>query len=86
MLAGEPANKSGKSTFAYDLIHFGLFGKTRSGKARTQAEMFNNYRPDEREVVVELGITINGEKYIIRRTLTKPDPKKKTKAQLAKEA
>lgn len=80
LLAGEPANKSGKSTFAYDLIHFGLFGKTRSGKARTQAEMFNNYRPDEREVVVELGITINGEKYIIRRTLTKPDPKKKTKA------
>ena len=79
LLRGEPANKSGKSTFAYDLIHFALFGKTRSGKADTKAEMFNNYRPDEREVVVELGISIDGENYVIKRTLTKPDPKKKTK-------
>lgn len=79
LLRGEPANKSGKSTFAYDLIHFALFGKTRSGKADTKAEMFNNYLPNEREVVVELGLTINGERYIIKRTLTKPDPKKKTK-------
>ena len=79
LLHGEPANKSGKSTFAYDLIHFALFGKTRSGKADTKAEMFNNYRPNEREVVVELGITIDGENYVIKRTLTKPDPKKKTK-------
>ena len=79
LLRGEPANKSGKSTFAYDLIHFALFGKTRSGKADTKAEMFNNYRPEEREVVVELGISIDGENYVIKRTLTKPDPKKKTK-------
>lgn len=78
-LKGEPANKSGKSTFAYDLIHFALFGKTRSGKADTKAEIFNNYRPEEREVVVELAISINGENYLIKRTLTKPDPKKKTK-------
>ena len=28
LLNGEPANKSGKSTFAYDLLHFLLFGKT----------------------------------------------------------
>ena len=79
LLHGDPANKSGKSTFAYDLIHFALFGKTRSGKADTKAEMFNNYRPEEREVVVELGISIDGENYTIKRTLTKPDPKKKTK-------
>lgn len=79
LLKGDPANKSGKSTFAYDVIHFGLFGKTRSGKADKFSEMFNNYRPDDRELFVELGITIDGEKYVIRRTLTKPDPKKKTK-------
>ena len=78
-LKGDPANKSGKSTFAYDLIHFALFGKTRSGKADKFSEMFNNYLPDERELCVEVGITIDGENYIIRRTLTKPDPKKKTK-------
>ena len=79
LLKGDPANKSGKSTFAYDLIHFALFGKTRSGKADKFSEMFNNYLPEERELFVEVGITIEGEKYMIRRTLTKPDPKKKTK-------
>lgn len=78
-LKGDPANKSGKSTFAYDLIHFALFGKTRSGKADKLSEMFNNYLPNERELYVEVGIAIDGENYLIRRTLTKPDPKKKTK-------
>ena len=71
LLRGEPANKSGKSTFAYDLIHFALFGKTKSGKADTKAEIFNNYRPDEKVVYVELGLAINGENYVIKRTLTK---------------
>ena len=79
LLKGDPANKSGKSTFAYDLIHFALFGKTRSGKADKFSEMFNNYLPNERELYVEIGIVIAGEEYVIRRTLTKPDPKKKTK-------
>ena len=79
LLKGDPANKSGKSTFAYDVIHFGLFGKTRSGKADKMSEMFNNYLPNARELFVEIGITLDGEQYVIRRTLTKPDPKKKTK-------
>ena len=79
LLKGDPANKSGKSTFAYDVIHFALFGKTRSGKADKFSELFNNYRPQARELFVEIGIVIDGEYYIIRRTLTKPDPKKKTK-------
>ena len=78
-LKGDPANKSGKSTFAYDLIHFALFGKTRSGKADKFSEMFNNYLPNERELFVEVGITIDGENYVIKRTLTKPDPSKKSK-------
>ena len=38
LLNGEPANKSGKSTFAYDLLHFLLFGKTNTKKAKTLGE------------------------------------------------
>ena len=56
-----------------------MFGKTRSGKADKFSELFNNYLPNERELFVEVAITIDGEDYIIKRTLTKPDPKKKTK-------
>ena len=33
LLNGVPANKSGKSTFAYDILHFLLFGKTNTDKA-----------------------------------------------------
>lgn len=79
LLNGEPANKSGKSTFAYDLIHFLLFGKTSTGKAKTMAGLFNNYLPDARTVNVEGCISIDGEDYIIRRTLTRPASGKKTK-------
>lgn len=79
LLNGEPANKSGKSTFAYDLLHFLLFGKTKSGKAKNFEQLFNNYLPDENNLKVEGGIEINGENYIIRRSLTRPDRKKKTK-------
>jgi hypothetical protein len=44
LLNGEPANKSGKSTFAYDLLHFLLFGKTNSGKADVFADIFVSLR------------------------------------------
>ena len=43
LLNGEPANQSGKSTFAYDLLHFVLFGKTTSGKADVLSDIFNRY-------------------------------------------
>lgn len=79
LLNGEPANKSGKSTFAYDLLHFLLFGKTNTNKAKTLGDLFNNYLPDERTVTVEGSITIDGEDYIIRRTLTRPAAGKKSK-------
>lgn len=79
LLNGEPANQSGKSTFAYDLIHFLLFGKTRSGKADTLDQYFNKYMPDCNEVSVAGSITVNGEEYQIFRTLTKPAKTKKTK-------
>lgn len=79
LLNGEPANKSGKSTFAYDLLHFLLFGKTNTNKAKTLGELFNNYLPDERVLNVEGCINIDGDDYIIRRTLTRPTAGKKSK-------
>lgn len=79
LLNGEPANKSGKSTFAYDLLHFLLFGKTNTNKAKTLGDLFNNYLPDERTLTVEGCINIDGDDYIIKRTLTRPAAGKKTK-------
>ena len=78
LLNGEPANQSGKSTFAYDLLHFVLFGKTTSGKADVLSDIFNRYRPETTEVKVEGCICIDNEDYIIRRTLTRPAYKKRT--------
>lgn len=78
LLNGQPANKSGKSTFAYDLLHFLLFGKTNTKKAKTMGDLFNNYLPDENTLKVEGCLEIDGEDYIIRRTLTRAGGKKKT--------
>ena len=78
LLNGEPANQSGKSTFAYDLLHFLLFGKTTSGKADVLSDIFNRYRPETTDVKVEGCIEIDGEEYIIRRTLNRPALKKRT--------
>lgn len=80
LLKGEPANKSGKSTFAYDLLHFLLFGKTNTDKAKTLGGLFNNYLPDENTLKVEGCINIDGDDYIIRRTLVRPAAGKKTKS------
>ena len=79
LLNGEPANKSGKSTFAYDLLHFLLFGKTNTNKAKNLGELFNNYLPEARTINVEGCINIDGEDFIIRRTLTRPVQGKKAK-------
>lgn len=76
---GEPANMSGKSTFANDLFRFALFGKTKSGKATKFEHYFNNYRPDCNEVKVECCIEINGEDYVIKRILTRPEKGKKAR-------
>lgn len=79
LLNGEPANKSGKSTFAYDLLHFLLFGKTNTNKAKTMGDLFNNYLPEAKTMTVEGCICIDGEDYIIRRTLNRSlKSKKKT--------
>lgn len=83
LLNGEPANKSGKSTFAYDLLHFLFFGETKSGKAKNESgqfnlgALFNSFLPEETELKVEGCINIDGSDYIIRRTLKRPAKSKK---------
>lgn len=70
LLSGEPANQSGKTTFAIDLLHFLLYGKTT--KVDTLAKVFNKHIPNATQVFVEGCITIDGEDYIIKRTITRP--------------
>ena len=70
LLSGEPMNQSGKSTFAIDLIHFLLFGKTK--KAQTQDKIFNKHDKAATQVVVEGCIEIDGDDYVIRRVITRP--------------
>lgn len=84
LLKGVPANESGKSTFAYDLLHYLLFGKIQDEKAKTNAQLFNNYLPDATTMSVEGCITIDGQDYIIRRTLTRPAATKKNRTVTSK--
>jgi DNA repair exonuclease SbcCD ATPase subunit len=76
LLNGEPANQSGKTTFAIDLLHFLLFGKTT--KVSTQDKIFNKHIPSATNVVVEGCINIDGTDYIIKRTLSRPQLSKRT--------
>lgn len=78
LLKGIPSNKSGKSTFAYDLLHFLFFGKTKSGKANNNlGKFFNIFLPEEKELFVEGCINIDGTDYVIKRTLTRAGKSKK---------
>lgn len=77
LLNGEPANQSGKTTFAIDLLHFLLFGKTE--KVPTQNLIFNKHLSKETNVVVEGCLNIDGEDYIIKRTLSRPSLDRRTK-------
>ena len=70
LLNGEPANQSGKTTFAIDLLHFLLFGKIE--KYPTQDKIFNKHLNDATEVIVEGCIEIDGSDYVIKRRLTRP--------------
>ena len=76
-LTGEPANQSGKSTFAYDLLHFLLFGKPSDEKANVLAKVFNNHLPEAKECFVEGCLVIDGNEYIIKRELKRPDLKRR---------
>jgi len=76
LLSGTPSNQSGKTTFGIDLIHFLLFGHT--DKADVQSKIFNKHIPEATSVVVEGCINIEGEDFIIKRTLTRPQFSKRT--------
>lgn len=69
-------NQSGKTTLSIDLVHFLLFGRT--AKVSTQDKIFNKHLPEATTVTVEGCITIDGEEYIIKRTLTRPSLHKRT--------
>jgi DNA repair exonuclease SbcCD ATPase subunit len=76
LLNGEPANQSGKTTFAIDLLHFLLFGKTE--KSSTLEKIFNKHNQDATEVCVEGCLTVDDEDFIIKRTLSRPSSSKRT--------
>lgn len=76
LLSGNPSNQSGKTTFGIDLIHFLLFGHT--DKADVQSKIFNKHIPEATSVVVEGCVSIEGQDYVIKRTLTRPQLSKRT--------
>ncbi len=79
LLTSEPANQGGKTTFCLDLFRFLLFGKVTSRESGwTQAKAFNNHLPEATEVVVEGCICIDGTDYVIKRTLSRPELKRRT--------
>lgn len=83
LLNGMPENQSGKTTFAIDLLRFGLYGK--SDKCPTLESGFNKYLPETTEYMVETGIQIGDEDYVIRRTVTRPPLKRRTAKSKAKQ-
>lgn len=78
LLKSDPANQGGKTNFACDLIKFLLFGSGDAGKSDVLKNIFNKHLPDATEVKVEGGLEIEGEHYVIRRTVTRPQKKKRT--------
>lgn len=76
LLCGNPQNQSGKTTLARNLLRFALFG--RSEKTPNLATVFNEFLTEATEMCVEVGIEIEGENYVIKRTVTRPSVKKRT--------
>lgn len=76
LLCGNPQNQSGKTTLARNLLRFALFG--RSEKTPNLSSVFNEYLPEATEMCVEVGIEIEGEDYVIKRTVTRPSLAKRT--------
>lgn len=69
-------NQSGKSTLGIDLIHFLLFGKT--SKCPTLDKVFNKHLTEATVASVEGCICIDGQDYIIKRTLKRPSSVKRS--------
>lgn len=79
LLTSEPANQGGKTTFCLDLFRFLLFGKVTSRESDwTLSKVFNKHCPEATEVVVEGCINIDGNDYIVKRTVSRPSLNKRT--------
>ena len=79
LLTSTPANQGGKTTFCIDLFRFLLFGKITTREDDWKLErVFNRFLPEETEVSVEGCINIEGQDYVIKRTLTRPALSKRT--------
>ncbi|MBP5456104.1 MAG: hypothetical protein J6Y37_06365 [Paludibacteraceae bacterium] len=79
LLSSEPANQGGKTTFCLDLFRFLLFGKVTSREDDwTLSRVFNDHIPSATEVNVEGCISIDGVDYVVKRTVTRPDLKRRT--------
>jgi DNA repair exonuclease SbcCD ATPase subunit len=72
IVKSEPANQGGKTIFSIDALLFLFFGKTT--KTDIALENFNQFR-DKNEVTVGGLITIDGEDYIIERTIKRKSKK-----------
>ena len=68
VIESNPRNFGGKSTSSVDLLMFLFFNATT--KTKTNGEIFNKFSDDD-EVIVKGYITIDGENYVISRTLTR---------------
>lgn len=77
LLTSNPANQGGKTTFSIDLLRYLLYGKTDSRGEWKKDVAFNRYLPDAKEVTVEGCIEIDGEEYVIKRVLTRPQKSNK---------
>jgi DNA repair exonuclease SbcCD ATPase subunit len=79
LLTSNPANQGGKTTFCLDLFRFLLYGKVTSRESDwTLSKLFNKHLPEATEVTVEGCINIDGQDYVIKRTVTRPALKKRT--------
>ena len=79
LLTSDPSNQGGKTTFCLDLIRFLLFGKVTSRESDwTLSKIFNKHLPEATECVVEGCISIDGNDYVIRRTVSRPALAKRT--------
>jgi len=72
VIESTPRNFGGKSTSSVDLLMFLFFNSTT--KTKTNSEIFNKFTEDD-EVSVKGYLTIDGEDYVISRTLTRKKSK-----------
>lgn len=76
LLNSNPSNQGGKTTFCVDLVRFLLFGSV--SRYKTQDKYFNKHLLEATNVIVEGCINVDGNDYVIKRTLSRPSLDKRT--------